>query len=119
MTKTRRAYFTDDMKLVRFVEPQPLWTPEECRELEDALFKKGYLVSVSVCLDHNGELCNCWTIERDQAGFFVEQLMQRRVIVEVEPRPHYRADLIFVCRNSIVDVQSWIKNIPRGEDFNE
>lgn len=113
------SYFTDDMKLLQPVEPLPLWTPAQCRKLEEALYKKGYIVNVSMCIDHNGTLCNCWTIERDLAGFFVEQLMQRRIIIEVEPRPHFRADLIFVCKNPIQTVEKLIRNMPKGEDFND
>lgn len=111
-----RSYFTDDMKLVKRVKPLPLWTPEQCITLEDMLYKKGYLVSVSSCIDHNGTLCNCWKIERGMAGFFVEEIMKRRMIVEVEPRPHYRADIIFVCRDPFLNVKRLVKNIPKWRE---
>ena len=114
-----RSYFTDDMKLVKPSKPLPLWTPQECMEVEQTLHSKGYdSVSVSVRYDHNGVLCNCWSVERDMVGFFVEELMKRRVIIEIEAKRHFRVDLLFVCRNNILDVKNWIKNIPKckGDD---
>lgn len=108
-----QSYFTDDMKLVEPTRPLPLWSSESCTAMEEILYKKGYLVMVNVCLDHTGTLKNTWNVCRDDVGFFVEELMKRRIIIEVEPRPGYKADLIFVCNNPVVDVLNWIHRIPK------
>lgn len=108
-----RSYFTNDMKMVEPTKPLPLWSHASCNTIEEILYDKGWFVNVGVTLDHTGTIKNTWKVSRDDVGFFCEELMKRRVIVEVEPRKGYKADLIFVCNNPIADILTWIHHIPK------
>ena len=108
-----RPYWNDYQKTVQSTRKAPLWSYNDCKEIEDLLESKGHNVWVTTGLCHSGEIVNKWEVPRDEIGFWIEELFKRRHIVEVEPHIRNKASIYFVCKEDSSRILEWINRIPR------
>ena len=110
-----RPYWNDSQKTVTSSRKNGLWSLEDCAEMESILEKKGYDIWVTTGLMHTGELVNKWEVNRDEIGFWIEELFKRRHIVEVEPHRGGKASIYFVCREYASNLLEWLHRVPKKE----
>ena len=109
-----KAYFTEDQKLVQPVTHESsYWNINTMYAIENAFSEKGYDVKANLRHDNNGKLHNAFIVERDLISFFIEALFQCRIIVEVEAVGGGKANIIFVCDNSLFEIKQVIRRIPK------
>lgn len=108
--------YMNDAQKVSMDLPKQFWEVSEVEEMEDLLYKKGYLVNIFSRLDHTATRHDAWIVPRDKVGIILEHLFQARITVEVEAEGRYEVALIFVYNTNFEDLKTFFKRLPQWSD---
>lgn len=89
-----KTYLDETSKLL-VPEPVP-WTLEECDEITNTLYSKGYEVICVTRLGCDRKFHEAWQVYREDIPRLIEQLFRQRIVVEVQAEGSYNACINFV-----------------------
>ena len=89
-----KSYFTEDAKM--FKAPVKRWSLEECSQIHETLYSKGYRVNCVSRVGCDRRYHDALQVEREDVPMLIEQLFRQRLVVEVQAEGKYKASINFV-----------------------